>query len=142
MENCLGIIFLEISFQLHELMFSELISQKCLAGGGSKMLQTYKTRHRPKGVFGKGVGNSKNASGMRQKCVKMCLVLLGKESRSKTRQKCVKIVSKMRGTLLGENTFGGEHLWTIPIDRQALLPPQRPSPVILFLHLLVREENP
>ena len=66
-------------------------------------------RHRPKGVFGKGVGKSKNASEMRQTCVKMGLVLVGKEERSKMRQKCVKIVSKMRGTPLGENTF-----WTIP----------------------------
>ena len=66
-----------------------------------------------KGVFGKGVGNSKNVSEMRQKCVKMGLVELGNEERSKMRQKCVKIVSKMRqkirGTPLGENTF-----WTIP----------------------------
>ena len=38
---------------------------------------------------------------MRQKCVKMGLVLLGKEERSKMRQKCVKITSK---------TFGGENL--------------------------------
>ena len=37
----------------------------------------------PKGVFGKGVGNSQNASEMRQKCVKMGLVLLGKEERPK-----------------------------------------------------------
>ena len=59
-------------------------------------------RYRPKGVFGKGVGNSKNASEMRQKCVKMGLVFfLGKEESPKMRQKCVK---KAR------NTFGGEHL--------------------------------
>ena len=72
-------------------------------------LQHPENRYRPKGVFGKGVGNSKHASEMRQKCVKMGLVLLGKEERSKMRQKCVKIASKMRGTPLGETTF-----WTIP----------------------------
>ena len=60
-------------------------------------------RYRPKGVFGKGVGNSKNASEMRQKCVRNASkmrqsgsCLLGKEERSKMRQKCVKIASKMR----------------------------------------------
>ena len=56
-------------------------------------------RYRPKGVFGKGVGN---ASEMRQKCVKMGLVLLGKEER----QKAVKIASKMRGKPWGRR----EHL--------------------------------
>ena len=86
----------------------------------------HEIRYRPKGVFGKGVGNSKNASEMRQKCVrnaskmrqkcvKMGLVLLGKEERSQNasemRQICVKNASKMRGTPLGENTF-----WTIPRD--------------------------
>ena len=72
-----------------------------------------KHRHRPKGVFGKAVGNSKNASEMRQKSVKMGLLILGKEERpkylrnpSKLRQKCVK---NARNTLRGENTF-----WTIP----------------------------
>ena len=60
--------------------------------------------YRPKGVFRKGVGNSKNASEMRQKCVKMGLVLLGKEERSKMRQKWVKIASKMRQKC-------AEHLW-------------------------------
>ena len=63
-----------------------------------------------KRCFRKGVGNSKNASEMRQKCVKMGLVLLGKEERSKMRRKCVKHASRMRGAPLGENTF-----WTIPI---------------------------
>ena len=47
---------------------------------------------------------------MRQKCVKMGLVLLGKE---RNVPKCVrnasKMLQKMRGTPLGENTF-----WTIP----------------------------
>ena len=84
----------------------------------------------------KGVGNSKNASEirqkcvrnasemrqkcvrnaseMRQKCVKMGLVLLGKDERSKMRQKCGRNASKMRGTPLGENT-----LWTIPTIVQA-----------------------
>ena len=46
---------------------------------------------------------------MRQKCVRMGLVLLGKEEGSKMRQKCIKLASKTRGTPLGENTF-----WTIP----------------------------
>ena len=63
-----------------------------------------KSRYRPKGVFGKGVGNSQNASEMRQKYVKMGLVLLGKEERSKMRQKCAKIASKMRQKC-------AEHLW-------------------------------
>ena len=75
---------------------------------------------RPKGVFGKGVGNSqkcvRNASKMRQKCVKMGLVLLGKEERpkcvrnpSKLRQKCVKTA---------RNTFGGEHLFKVLDDTE------------------------
>ena len=68
-------------------------------------LEDTKYRYRPKGVFGKGVGNSENASEMRQKCVKnaskMRLVLLGKEERSKMRQNCVNNA---------QNTFGGEHL--------------------------------
>ena len=38
---------------------------------------------------------------MRQKCINMGLVLLGKEEPSKMRQKCVKNA---------RNTFGGEHL--------------------------------
>ena len=66
-------------------------------------------RYRPKGVFGKGVGNSKNASVMRQKCVKNASKMRqngscffwGKEERSKMRQNCVKNA---------RNTFGGEHL--------------------------------
>ena len=57
-----------------------------------------------KRCFGKGVGNRKNASEMLQKSVKMGLVLLGKEERSKMRQKCVKIASKMRQNC-------AEHLW-------------------------------
>ena len=74
-------------------------------------------RYRPKGVFGKGVGNSQNASEMRQKCVRNASkwVLFYWEKRnvqnaSEIRQNCVKNASKMRGTPLGENTF-----WTIPI---------------------------
>ena len=47
-------------------------------------------RYRPKGVFGKGVGNSENVSEMRQTCAKMGLVLLGKEERPK----CVRNPSK------------------------------------------------
>ena len=77
-----------------------------------------KSRYRPKGVHGKGVGDVRNGSEMRQKSVKNApkwvLVLLVKEQRSKMRQKCVKNTflknpSKMRGTPLAENTF-----WTIP----------------------------
>ena len=65
-------------------------------------------RYRPKGVFGKGVGNSQNSSEMRQKCVKMGLVLLGKEERPK----CVRNPSKLRQKCVknARNTFGGEHL--------------------------------
>ena len=48
---------------------------------------------------------------MRQKCVKIGLVLLGKEERPKMRQKCVKNASKMRGTPLVENTFSS---WQAP----------------------------
>ena len=43
---------------------------------------------------------------MRQTYVKMGLVSLGKEERSKMRQKCVKIASKMRQQC-------AEHLWGI-----------------------------
>ena len=64
-------------------------------------------RYRPRGVFGKGVGNSKNASEIRQKCVKHAskwvFILLGNEERSKMRQRCVKIASKM---LRGRAPFG------------------------------------
>ena len=67
-----------------------------------------------KGVFGKGVGNSKNASEMRQKCVKMgqkkwvffYWQKRNVQNTSEIRQNCVKNASKM---LLGENT-----IWTIP----------------------------
>ena len=68
-----------------------------------------KGRYRPKGVFGKGVGNSKNASEMRHKRFKMDLVLLGKEecvrNASKSSQKCVKNA---------RNTFKENTFWTIP----------------------------
>ena len=45
---------------------------------------------------------------MRQKCVKMGLVLLGKEERPK----CVRNPSKLRQKCVknARNTFGGEHL--------------------------------
>ena len=70
-------------------------------------------RYRPTGVLGKGVGNSQNASEMRQKCVKNAsewvLFYWGKRGTSKMCHKSVKIAPKMRGTPLGENTF-----WTIP----------------------------
>ena len=50
----------------------------------------------------------RNASEMRQKCVKMGLVLLGKEERPK----CVRNPSKLRQKCVknARNTFGGEHL--------------------------------
>ena len=74
-------------------------------------------RYRPKAVFREGVGNSQNASEMRQKCVRNASkwVLFYWEKRnvqnaSEIRQNCVKNASKIRGTPLGENTF-----WTIPI---------------------------
>ena len=66
-----------------------------------------------KGVFGKGVGNSQNASDqkcvrnaskVRQKCVKMGLLYWEKrnvQNASEIRQNCVKNA---------RNTFGGEHL--------------------------------
>ena len=68
-------------------------------------------RYRPKGVFGKGVGNSQNASEMRQKCVKNASEMrqngscfIGKRGTFKMRQKSVKIASKMRQKC-------AEHLW-------------------------------
>ena len=68
-------------------------------------------RYRPKGVFGKGVGNSQNASEMRQKCVKNASEMrqngscfIGKRGTSKMRQKSVKIASKLRQKC-------AEHLW-------------------------------
>ena len=74
--------------------------------GAAAVVLAASIRYRPKGVFGKGVGNSQNASEMRQKCVKMGLVLLRKEERpkcvrnpSKLRQKCVK-------NALGRTPFG------------------------------------
>ena len=60
-----------------------------------------------KSVLGKGVGNNKNASGMRQKCVKNApqWVLFYWE-------KCVS--PKMRGTPLGGTPFGRYRLWPDP----------------------------
>ena len=71
-------------------------------------------RYRPKGVFGKGVGNS-------QKCVRnaseMRLVLFGKEERPK----CVRNPSKLRQKCVknARNTFGENTFWTIPTRFQA-----------------------
>ena len=90
---------------------------KGVAEGASFQLRLSEAlfRYRPKGVFGKGVGNRKNASEIRQKCVKMGLVLLGKQERSKMRQKCVKIASKMRQQC-------AEPLWgRAPLGRYRLL---------------------
>ena len=87
-----------------------------------------RNRYRPKGVFGKGVGNSQNASEMRQTCVKNASEMrqngscfIGKRGTSKMRQKSVKNASKMRGTPLLENTF-----WTIP--KKFLERPKSSSP--------------
>ena len=70
-------------------------------------------RYRPKGVLGKGVGNDKNASEMRQNV--SCFI--GKRGTfpkaSKVSLRCVKNVSEMRGTPLGENTF-----WTVPTNHK------------------------
>ena len=62
-----------------------------------------KVRHRPEGVFGKGVSNSKNASEMRQS---VSLFYWGKEERSKMRQKCVKLASDAQSTFGGRTPFG------------------------------------
>ena len=98
--------------------FGELrstVSNTELIGVCPLVLPRLVLRYRPKGVFGKGVVNSKNASEMRQKCVKMGLVLLGKEEGSRMRQKCVKIASKMRQKC-------AEHLWgRTPFGRYRVL---------------------
>ena len=73
-----------------------------------------------KRCFGKGVGNSENASEMRQECAKNGSCFIGEK---RNVPKCVrnasKIAPKMRGTPLGENTF-----WTIPTEvlSELLLP--------------------
>ena len=89
-------------------------------------------RYRPKGVFGKGVGNSKNASEMRQKCVKHGSCFMWKEEHSKMRQKCVKIASKIRQN--ARNTFGGEHL--LDDAERSDVPPER-----RHLRMFPRKEN-
>ena len=70
---------------------------------------------RTKRCFRERLGNSRmrqkcvrNASDMLQKCVKMGLVLLGKEERPK----CVRNPPKLRQKCVknARNTFGGEHL--------------------------------
>ena len=66
----------------------------------NKLMLQHRHRYRPKGVFGKGVGNSQNASEMRQNG--SCFI--GKRGTSKMRQKSVKIASKMRQKC-------AEHLW-------------------------------
>ena len=48
---------------------TDLIAQPRIAMTDRKIQVTF-FRYRPKGVFGKGVGNSQNASEMRQKCVR------------------------------------------------------------------------
>ena len=71
------------------------------------------SRYHPKGVFGKGVGNSKNASEMRQKSVKSAskwVLVVGTrgtfQNAPKMRQNYVKNASKMRGTPWGGTPFG------------------------------------
>ena len=68
-------------------------------------------RYRPKGVFGKGVANSKKRQKCVKKCVRKCVRMrqngsssIGKRGTYKMRQKCVKIASKMRQKC-------AEHLW-------------------------------
>ena len=77
---------------LKTVVFSGIL---CPSDGDS--LPGKRNRHRPKGVFGKGVGNSKNASEMRQKCV-----LFYWEKRNVP--KCVRNASKLRQKC-------AEHLW-------------------------------
>ena len=89
--------------------------------------QGVQNRYRPKGVFGKVVGNSQNASEMRQTCVKnasemrqKCVkILLGKEEHPK----CVRNASKLRPKCVknARNTFGGEHLLDDTNKRQRLV---------------------
>ena len=73
-----------------------------------KSAQERKSRYRPKGVLGKGVSNNKNASEMRQKCVKNApkWVLFFWEKRNVP--KCVRNASNM-GQKCAEH-LGGEHL--------------------------------
>ena len=83
----------------------------------AKNLSPNEYRYRPKGVFGKGVGNSKNASEMRQTCVENASKMrqngscfIGKRSRNVP--KCVRNASNLRPKCVknARNTFGGEHL--------------------------------
>ena len=76
-------------------------------------------RYRPKGVFGKGVGNSKNASEIPQKCVKNGSCFIGPRGTFQMRQKCVKITSKMHQKC-------AEHLWgRTPFGRYRFLRSQK-----------------
>ena len=77
-------------------------------------LEVYKNQSPRKGVLGKGVGNSKNASEIRQKCVK----IIGKRGTFQD-------ASKMCGTPLGENTF-----WTIPKHIQEFASPRALAPIL------------
>ena len=73
-------------------------------------------RYRPKGVFGKGVGNSqkcvKNASEMRQKCVRNASkwVLFYWEKRNVQNASEMRQNSVKKSVKNARNTFGGEHL--------------------------------
>ena len=80
----------------------------------------YILRYRPKGVFGKGVGNSKNASEMRQKCIKNASkwVLFCWEKRtfqnvSEMRQKCAE-------HLWGRTPFGRYWILRRPDSRELI----------------------
>ena len=110
---------------------SDLNFTGCFLFGGF-FLPVFFVQYRPNGVLGKGVGNNKNASEMRQKCANMGLVLMGKEERSK----CVRNASRMRQN--AQNTFGGEHLLDdtdffqvrkirAPIKIKSALPPPPPK---------------
>ena len=91
----------------------------------NEMVQTYRdlncsgaspnlgrSRYRPKGVLGKGVGNNKNASEMRQKCVKNAPKWVLFYWEKKNVPKCVRNASKihLKRVKNAQNTFVGEHL--------------------------------
>ena len=83
------------------------------SSGGTPIMKDGAPRDElPKGVLGKGVGNTKNASEMRQKCVKSApkWVLFYWEKRNVP--KCVRNASKIRPKCVksARNTVGGKHL--------------------------------
>ena len=64
-------------------------------------------RYRPKGVFGKGVGNS-------QKCIRNASEIYWEK---RNVPKCVKIAPEMRQKC-AEHLWGGDTFWTIPNYKQ------------------------